>query len=339
MENNLNNFWLQLKKPILALAPMAGFTDSAFRQLCLHFGAEVVYSEMASATALNYAPAKTLKLLLASQTEYPYVIQLFGAKPKHFAQAVKLIQNKKQAEKYVSGWLKPAGFDINFGCPVPKVLVQGAGAALMDNLKLARQIIQAILANTNLPVSIKIRAQGREVDALKFLDFMSNLDIKAVMIHGRRLKQGFSGPVDWQTIRQARQYFGGIILANGGVFTPEDGIKLLAQTKADGLGIARGALGRPWIFQAIKNKLKNAAEKNLLQSREKWAADKKLIAQTAIKHARLTYKLKGQAGIIQLRKHLCYYVKGLAQAKKMRPQLVQVKSPEQVEAIFQQLMD
>ena len=138
-----------MKKPIYALAPMAGVTDSAFRQICKQFGADVVYSEMISTTAIVYNSKKTLALMKFDKKERPYVVQLFGAKPEHFARAARIVAEK----------IKPDGIDINFGCPVKKVQKQGAGAVLMNNSKLAREIVEATINNTKLPVSIKIRSR------------------------------------------------------------------------------------------------------------------------------------------------------------------------------------
>lgn len=316
------NFWQQLKKPILALAPMAGITDSAFRQICKSFGADVVYSEMASATALVYNPKKTLEMLTSDKKEEPYVVQLFGSKPEHFARAVKLLMNKKLISKLpITNYELPQGIDINFGCPVPKVRKQGAGAALMNQPKLAREIIKAVLANTNLPVSVKIRSRVGKTDALNFLNGLKDLPIAAVMIHGRNLSQGHSGPVDWQVIRWARQIFGGVLLANGGVkdfITAQD---LLKKTQADGVGIGQGALGRPWIFREVKSEKFKVKSKND-------------IFKVALKHAESAYRLKGKAGIAEMRKHLCAYVIGLPNARELRRGLVKVNSLKEIERIL-----
>ena len=156
---NSKNFWQKLAKPIYALAPMAGVTDSAFRQICKSFGADVVYSEMISAAAIVYDSKKTLELMKFNKKERPFVIQLFGSKPEHFAYAVKYITKK----------IKPDGIDINFGCAVKKIIKQGAGAALMDNSKLGRLIIKTVIDNTNLPVSIKVRSQVKQITVLNFL--------------------------------------------------------------------------------------------------------------------------------------------------------------------------
>lgn len=325
----MSNFWQQLKsrtnsaqggQAILALAPMAGVSDMPFRQLCKEFGADVLYSEMASATALNYNPAKTLELVkFDRKKETPYVVQLFGANPEHFVKATKLITEI----------VKPDGIDINFGCPVPKVQKQGAGAILMGNPDLAREVVEAVLANTNLPVSIKIRARmekgegdaRRRVDALEFLHAMEGLNIAAVMIHGRSMAQGHSGAVDFEIIKKARALVSGVLLANGGVVDVVTAMELLAETGADGLGIARGAMGKPWIFEQIKNQ----------ESRNR---NQEEIFEIALRHASLADDLQGPQGILELRKHLCWYMAGFPGAAELRAQLVQVKTLKEIEDIL-----
>lgn len=308
----MKNFWVELKKPIYALAPMAGITDSAFRQMCKDFGADVVYSEMASAAALVYNPKPTLEMLKFAKIERPYVVQLFGSNPKHFAAAVKLVTKK----------IKPDSIDINFGCPVKKVQKQGAGAVLMNNLKLAHEIIRVTIANADLPISIKCRSQVGEVNVLQFLQAIKDLNVSAIMIHGRTLNQGHSGPVDWRMIKEAREYFGGIILANGGVKDYQSAQELLKKTRADGIGIGQGALGKPWIFKQLTSPF---------PSPKLGEGD---IGKIALKHARLVYKIKGEQGIIEMRKHLCWYVSGWPNASELRRELVKVSSLSDINKIF-----
>jgi len=305
------NFWLKLKKPIYALAPMAGVTDSAFRQICKQYGAEVVYSEMVSATAIVYNSQKTLALMKFNKKERPFVVQLFGAKPEHFARAARIAAKE----------IKSDGIDINFGCPVKKIARQGAGAVLMNNVKLAREIIEAIINNTDLPVSIKIRSRAGSTTALDFLKPLADLDIKAVMIHGRSVAEAQSGGVDWQIIKQARQYVKGVLLANGGVKDKISADELLSKTGADGIGIGQGAIGRPWIFSQ-------------LVARNSQPITKKKIFQIVLKHAKLAEKLKGQPGIIEMRKHLCWYVSGLPNASSLRQKLIKVASVDEIEKIL-----
>lgn len=318
----MHNFWSKLKKPIIALAPMAGITDSAWRRICRQQGADVVYSEMTSVDGLFYKSKKTLALLKFYHDEKPLVIQLFGKDPKKFGQAVKLIE-RAGAD----------GIDINFGCPAKKVVTHGGGVTLMRDLDLCYEIIKQTIINTQLPVSVKIRTAInsraiKKVTALDFLKSVANLPLAAVMIHGRSYEQGFSGPIDYQMILQAKKYFKGIILANGGVVSPETARELLLKTQADGLGIARGCLGNPWIFQQIKDYLINNKFSDIT-----WTAKKKII----LNHAKLAFKTKGQHGLIELRKHLLWYVKGIANAKDYRQKLVRVEKMSEIKNILNEI--
>jgi len=314
-----NDFWKKLKvsgKPVLALAPMAGFSDAAFRQICQDYGAKVVFSEMASAAALFYNRSRlnnpTLAFLKNTKRRgCYYVVQLFGSEPEHFAVAAKVIEET----------IKPDGLDINFGCPVPKINKQGAGAALMKDWEKARAVIEAVLANTNLPVSIKIRAGVGSVSALEFLEKISDLPLSALTIHGRTLKQGFVGAPDWRLVRSARRCFSGVILANGGIFSLADAKKALRETKADGLSLGRGVLGRPWLFAEIA-----AGKKTVLSEKEIFAL--------AYRHASLENKEKGSAGIVEFRKHLVWYLQGLPGAARLRADAVRVSKLEDVAALF-----
>ncbi len=317
--NMAKNFWETLRKrsrPILALAPMAGFTDSAFRQICKKYGADVLYSEMASVTALFYNQNKkknlTLDLLRFNrQKEKYYVVQLFGANPEHFAVAARIITEK----------IKPDGIDINFGCPVPKIIKQGAGSGLMKDLAGARAVIKAVLANTDLPVSIKIRAQAGNVDVQKFLKNIIDLPVAALMIHGRTLKQGFAGQPDWKVVKEARKYFSGVILANGGINDLVSAKKALRESKADGLGLARGVLGRPWLYKEIKkDQVIN------LKAEE--------IFKIVLQQAELKQAQKGKRGLVEFRKQAVWYMQGMVGAAKLREQLVKVNSLAEIKKIL-----
>ncbi|NCN25192.1 hypothetical protein COT94_03830 [Candidatus Falkowbacteria bacterium CG10_big_fil_rev_8_21_14_0_10_37_14] len=313
------NFWEKLKKPIIALAPMAGITDQSFRLICGDFGADVVYSEMANATALVYNPAKTLALLRSSIKEPPLVMQLFGANPEHFAVATKLLSNELGARKYYSEYRKPQGIDINFGCPVSKVIKTGSGAKLFQDIDRSRAVIKAVLNNTDLPVSIKIRSSSGNVTANDFLIAVADLPISAVMIHGRSLTGGFSGEIDYEVIRQARQHFSGIILANGGINTPKDAQKTLVNTGADGLGLARGILGAPWLISQIKQ------QTTVLEISERIEIIKK--------HADLV-KVDND-NFLEFRKHLCWYLNGFPGAASKRQEAVKVENWHDVNRLLE----
>lgn len=313
------NFWAKLKlnkKPILTLAPMAGYSDSAFRQICKKYGANVLYSEMASVDALYYNKNlknnPTLELLKFNRRkEKFYIVQLFGSNPDHFALAAKIITD----------YIKPDGIDINFGCPVPKITKQGAGSGLMKNLLQSRLVIEAVIANTNLPVSIKIRSRVGEVDALSFLKNISDLPIAALMVHARTLSQGFSGKPDYKIVKKIRKYFKGVILVNGGINNLSEAQVALKESGADGLGLARGVLGRPWLFKEIKNnKIINLKQNKIFKS--------------MLDQAALVQELKGKSGIIELRKHLPWYLAGSPGASKLREKIVRINTLAELKKVL-----
>lgn len=306
----MTNIWSKLYKkgkPILALAPMAGWTDPAFRLICLKNGADIVYTEMISVEAIWRKNKKTLGMLKTLPQEKNVILQLFGSKPESFAKALEII-NKIPSTRDKN---KFSGIDINLGCPTHKVTKTGSGAALMDNKILAKKIIETTIKNTPLPVSIKIRLQVKNTSAINFINYIKNLDISSVMIHGRSLKQSFSGPVDFEMIKNIKKILPNIpVLANGGIYTLEDIKNILEKTQADGVGIARGAWGNPWIFS------------------KKTKPDFLEIKKTAIQHAK--YFLEYSDNLIPLRKHLLYYFKSQKNASEIRQKIIKVKSLEEL---------
>ncbi|MFH0856478.1 MAG: tRNA-dihydrouridine synthase [bacterium] len=376
---NNKNFWLKLKKKehILALAPMAGITDCAFRTLCREMGADVVYTEMVSADALYYDSKKTMELLKISKKEHPVVVQLFGKKPELFKKAA-MIAQEAGAD----------GIDINFGCPAKKVVAHNGGVALMRDLALSKKIIEAVLSVVDIPVSVKIRsgiyANRRECESestrirITALDFMKNiidLPIAAVMVHGRTYEQGFSGEPDYEMIKGVVDLLkttpdpslsrrGNIriipsssrrksllrrgetvVLGNGGIKTLEDAKIMIEKTGADGLGIAQGVLGRPWLFRDIKEYMVSGEKceynENTPLAPLKRGIDADLtrkktdeIKKIALRHAKLAYKMKGDHGIVEMRKHLLWYVKGWPDAKGLREKLVRVESVEEIKRVL-----
>lgn len=312
------NFWKKLNRPILALAPMAGITDSAFREICMRNGCDVAYSEMASVSALFFKPAKTLELLKFSPSERPYVAQLFGKDPEHFAKAAQIVTTE----------LKPDGIDINFGCPAKKVFGHGSGCALMPQTELAREIISAVCDNTDLPVSIKIRAGLKDMTAIHFIENIKDLPFTTVMVHGRTYEGGFSGLVNFEIVEEIKKIIPDkIVLANGGINTPEDAKNILEKYPSiDGLGIARGAWGKPYLFTQIKE---------IAETGKYTDYDFAKIKKIAIAHADLLWERKGKTGIFEIRKHLAWYFKGFPNASELRQKLVQSKSVEEIKNILE----
>lgn len=315
--------------PILALAPMAGITDSAFRQVCKKYGADVVYTEMISADGLFYDAKKTLAMLDFHKSEQPAVIQLFGKEPSKFTKAAQLAEQ--------AGF---AGIDINFGCPAKKVAGRGGGVTMMRDLNKCRQIIEATLAGTSLPVSIKLRTSIKKsadpsqaqddkagvVTSLDFLKAMKGLPLAAVMIHGRPYENPFQAEIDYEMIKYCVQYLkvefpDTVVLGNGGINTPADAKKMLELTGVDGLGLARGLYGKPWLFDQIKKYLKTGKVPEY---------PPKKIKQVILDHAKFALKSKDTYGLVELRKHLLWYVSGWPNARELRSRLVKVENIKQI---------
>ncbi|MEK7158590.1 MAG: tRNA-dihydrouridine synthase [Patescibacteria group bacterium] len=323
--------WEDLPKPILALAPMAGVTDAAFRQICRRFGADVIYTEFVSTDAISRGNAKTLKMMQFDPSEQPVICQVFGKDPMMYASATRVIER-----------MGYAGIDINFGCPAYKVTRHGGGVTLMRNLDLCRSIVQATCeAAQTIPVSIKIRASvcrqpGEKkssldrVTAVDLIEHIRDLPVAAVMIHGRSYERPFDGEPDLDSICAVRAAFPRIVLANGGIYDPETAKSILHHTKADGVGIARGSWGRPWIFQQIRTFLETGV---VIQP--SWEEIKTII----LEHAKLAFRSKGDRGILEMRKHLAWYIKGRAGASRLRQQFMHVQSIRDVKSLLDQTED
>ncbi len=387
-------------QPILALAPMAGFTDLPFRLLCKQHGADLLFSEMISATGLFHEKRdKSLQLAQSCPEDSPMFLQLFGSDPQHFAFATRLINqlpvranpsysrndpNKKSEEfvfkKFLGEFehrsemylryderdaensttkfeenklLRPEGIDLNLGCPVKKVLRQEAGCALMEKPHLVREILKNILGNTTLPVSIKIRSRGKSLDALKFLNALADLDWQLVTVHARSLNQGFSGDPDWALVKEIKRNFPHkTVLANGGITDLATAQKALEESRADGLALARGVLGNPWLFNKIKTNSRplskgepedwQLSEAEILATPRKKneALEKQIplsrVRATALQHARLFQQIFPTNDLKPLRSHLIWYFKNFSGSKKTRSQLTGVKTLEELEKILQQ---
>lgn len=303
----------------------------------MRYGCDVAYSEMASVSALFFKPQKTMELLKFNASERPYVVQLFGKDPEHFAVAAKIVSTQ----------VKPDGIDINFGCPAKKVFGHGSGCALMPQTALTREIISAVCANTDLPVSIKIRAgiEGRDAinrvstTALQFIESIKDLPFSTVMVHGRTYEGGFSSVPDFAIVEAIKKILPDkIVLANGGIHTPEDAQTILKNHPTiDGLGLARGVWGRPYLFDEIKRTLGVSRPHRALDTQCPSAVeyDFEKIKKLATEHAELLWQSKGALGMFEIRKHMSWYMKGFAHASEMRQKLVQAKSMEEIKTILQ----
>lgn len=320
----MDNFWLKIKHPILLLAPMAGITDYAFRQICHNYGADVVYTEMVSIDALYYDSKKTLEMLKTAKKEKPVVLQLFGKRPELVAKAVQYVEE--------AGF---DGIDINFGCPAKKVVAHEGGVTLLRNLDLAYELVQAVTEVATVPISVKTRlgiksatAKNGFVSVFDFIKKIKDLPVSTLMIHGRTYEGGFTAPINFELIKKVKQSFNGIVIGNGGINTPEDGIKMLELTGVDGIAMARGVYGQPWIFEQTKKLFKHNKYSSLSLAQ---------IKKVALEHAQLLEGSKGDKGFLEIRKHLCWYFRGFPQASQWRQKLVQVENNKQLKQILKQM--
>lgn len=221
------------------LAPLAGYTDLPFRLLCREFGAGYTVSEMISCHGLYYNQKRTIEMLASVPQEQPVSFQLFGADPAIMAKATELISS-----------YRPDMIDINMGCPVRKVTKKGAGAALMSTPDLAREIIAAVVGNTDIPVTVKFRAgvSHSELNGIEFGLMAEETGASAVTVHGRTRAQGFSGSADRKIIAEVKKALSIPVIGNGDILCYQDGLDMMAETGCDGVMIGRGALGNPWAF-------------------------------------------------------------------------------------------
>jgi tRNA-dihydrouridine synthase B len=315
------NLWDSLRKPIIALSPMADMTDSAFCRVAKRLGAPIVFREMISAEGLVHGSEKSFRMGAFNEEERPIVQQLFGADPAAMARATHMID-----EAY-----SPDGFDINMGCPVYKITSNFNGAALMKEPGRATAIIKAMRAATDKPVSVKLRlGWSRPDEVVEFIKVVEAAGAALVTIHGRTKEQGYSGIADWAAIGRAKQQVKIPVLCNGDVHSPDVAAKALEVSGCDGLLIARGALGNPWIFGQIDKALKG----------KPWALPT-LAERIAVvrEHARLhVTQYEEHHDLTTFRKHVTWYFKGVPGAKAQRDRLVKITSIAELDSILDEYL-
>lgn len=297
----------------LALAPMAGITDLPFRLICRRLGCGMTVSEMVSAKGLLYKNVKTTEMLRIDDGERPTAIQLFGSVPEELAEAARKVE--------ASG---ADMIDFNMGCPVPKIVNNGEGSALMKQPQLAHDILAAMVKAVKIPVTVKFRAgwDDSNRNAVEIAKAVEAAGVSAVAVHGRTRQQFYEGKADWGIIAEVKQAVKVPVFGNGDIFTVEDGLRMLAETGVDGLMIGRGADGNPWIFREL------AA---VLRGEERPAAPslQERLAQAA-EHLDMLIDYKGEhISVKEMRRHISAYLKGLPHAAEFRGRFHKVDTREQ----------
>ena len=299
------------------LAPMAGVTDLPFRLLCKEQGAGLLCMEMISAKALQYKNKNTKTLLSIHPDEYPVSLQLFGSDAEIMSRMAQEIEE-----------LPFQILDINMGCPVPKVVKNGEGSALMNQPKLVYEIVSKIVKAINKPVTVKIRKGFDEnhVNAVEIAKIIEEAGAAAVAIHGRTREQYYSGKADWDIIRQVKEAVSIPVIGNGDVVSAESALALRTQTGCDGVMIGRGAQGNPWIFSDLIQYERTGS----IPPRPDYAAIRNML----LRHARMQIEFKGDyLGIREMRKHVAWYTKGLKGSAKLRDDINKVESYEELEKL------
>lgn len=316
-KNRLKIGTVELENPYI-LAPMAGVTDLPFRLLCKEQGAGLLCMEMVSAKAIQYKNKNTQDLLRIHEEERPVSLQLFGSEPDTISEIAKQIEE-----------LPFAILDINMGCPVPKIVKNGEGSALMKQPKLVYEIVSKTVKAIQKPVTVKIRKGFDDscINAVEIAKVIEEAGGVAVAVHGRTREQYYSGKADWEIIRKVKEAVSIPVIGNGDVTSAEDAVRMQKLTGCDGVMVGRGAQGNPWIFRELVEYDRTAKIPPRPSLEE--------LKETMLRHARLQIEYKGDyLGIREMRKHVGWYTTGLKGAAALRAEINQVQSYEELEQLL-----
>lgn len=313
----LSDWTLRVMIPQIHLAPMAGVTDSSFRKICKSFGADFVTTEMVSAKGLYYKSKKTASLMAISSEEQPCAIQFFGSDPEIMAEIAPQLESAGAAK-----------IDINMGCPMPKIVGNGDGSALMKNPHLAGKIVKAVKDAVNIPVTVKFRKGWDSNTACEFAKVLEANGADGLAVHARTKEQLYSGKADLFAIKEVKSAVKIPVIGNGDIFTAEDAKNMLDITGCDGIMIGRGALGNPFIFRQVRELLENGAVAYYPTAKDK--------LKTALSHANMLCSDKGEhIGVLEARKHIAWYLKGIKNANNLKTRVFMATSLTEITEILE----
>lgn len=304
----------------LVLAPMAGVTDYPFRKICREMGCGLLYTEMVSAKAILYKNKNTEPLLETDESEHPIAVQIFGSEPDIMGDMARKLEEERSFDI----------IDVNMGCPVPKIVNNHEGSALMKEPERVAAILKNIVSKVTKPVTIKIRKgfDDEHVNAVEIAKIAEDCGVSAVAVHGRTREQYYSGKADYKIIAEVKKSIGIPVIGNGDISGVEDAKRMYEETGCDGFMIGRAARGNPWIFREISSYIKTgkACER----------PDMEQVKEMILRHAEMLIECKGEyTGIREMRKHVAWYTAGMPHSSILRNKVNQLESYEELKRLIQ----